>query len=1121
MRRPDSFLGLATPSTWSLGQQYARGGRAHVVDFDSRTGQVLGRCRGSRGRNYTIRVSYDLDLDDQLCAIDGTCTCPVGFNCKHCVAVVLADLRDQGLDPGIGASPSLVPRDLPAAPPKPPAWSRTLDRIFSPSMAPGSGSAVRPLGLLVSFTPDRTVEQFRAALLGSRVPVRGFNQGGFVFGSPAGSVTVRPVRPGKTKKWVKSGISWWTVQGGDATVSPVQSAAVDALHKLYSGAAYLGGQDPLPLEGIDSQALWAVLERIRDVGVPLIEDDGRFSPVHLEETPALADIQISRDGAGDLTLSADLRHPQMPADSPTAKLGDPPHGIAWRDSTGLHLAGLDHAADRSWAQLAAEPRALRIPAEGYDHFITDVFPRIAQLDWASPDGSFTPPDPPAPGLHLELGVSGATATDPTPHAHLRWSWHYRDDRGRGRGPLALRAGRFDPGRDVDREEEILAPVLDALSGLPAVLSDADGPELRPESRLDGMDVITLVDEVRPGLEELGVVIEAEDLPQFRQVADPQVHVGLGADAGNDWLDLEITVEVDGHRLPISSLIRGLTLNDEAIFLEDGTYFTLDNPELDQLRQLLAEAAELGDQRRKGVQVPAVRISWWEELLSLGIVQTSQDQWFDAVRRAIAEPPEPAEVPDGLTADLRPYQLAGFRWMAGLRRSGLGGVLADDMGLGKTVQALAMILDEREHSEQEAVRPPWLVVAPTSVVSNWAEEAGKFTPGLRVAMIEATQRRRGTPLSEIAAGADVVVTSYALLRLESDDYAAQPWAGMLLDEAQNAKNRASKVFACIKTIGAPVVYAVTGTPMENNLDELWAVFALAAPGLLGGHKQFQTAFRRPIERDEDDAGQRMNTMRRRIAPFLLRRSKDQIALDLPAKQEQVLHVDLAPAHRRAYERQLQHERQRVLQLTEDIDHNQIEVLSALTRLRQLAIDPSLVDQGEEAKAPSSKLDALVPLLAQAAEEGHRVLVFSQFTRYLRRIAERLDHEHIAYSYLDGTTGHRRAVIDGFTKGDDPVFLISLKAGGVGINLTQADYAILADPWWNPAAENQAVDRAHRIGQTRPVHVYRMVARDTIEEKVLALQDAKRELISGVLDAGEGAAATGGSRLSAEDVRMLLS
>lgn len=1135
MSRPQ-FLDLATANSWSLGQSYARNGRARIVDFDSRTGELLGRCRGSRNRNYTVRVSYDLDSENRLCALDGSCTCPVRYNCKHCVAVVLVDLEEQGIDlinpdfwDPAPRSPSEPARSKPARPAEPaiPQWSRDLDRVFSPALgqrAPGSG--VEPLGLMLTFSPDPGADEITAAQRNMRDLAARYNLGlgHFSFGPPAGSVMARPVHPGKKKRWVKTGVSWSALQAGYSRgFSQTHAEALDALRHLYAGSGYISGQDPIPLQAIDSQALWPVLRRLRDVGVQFVED-GSLAPAHLEDENATADIEITADPEDALTLRARVHHPRMVDGCRTTRIGSPPHGVAWRDDLGIHLAGLDHPAGRAWAELDAEPHALHVPAEGHRHFLEDVFPRIAQLDWTSPDGSFAPPEPPPPRLHLKLGVTGATSTDPTPRATLRWCWHYRDDEGEGRGPFALHAGRYDPGRDPEEESRILDAVGEQLSELPAVLGDAsEGPGPRPESQLSGLDVITLVDEAVPRLEQLGVVVESGAVPEFRESAEPQVQVGLGGEgSGNDWLDLEISVDVDGHSLPVGSLIRGLTLGEEAIFLEDGSYFRLDNPELDQLRRLLEEAAQLGDQRRKGIQVPSVRLSWWEELLSLGIVQTSQDEWFSSVRRAIAEPPAPAELPAGLQADLRPYQVTGFQWLAGLRRSGLGGVLADDMGLGKTVQTLAMILDEREHPGPAAPSAPWLVVAPTSVVPNWFDEAARFAPGLRVGVIDATIRRRSTPLAEIAAGADVVVTSYALLRLEADDYAALPWAGMLLDEAQNTKNRTSKVFASIKAIGAPVSYAVTGTPMENNLDELWAMFALTAPGLLGSPKQFQGTFARPIERGEDGAEERMATLRRRIAPFLLRRTKGQIALDLPAKQEQVLPVDLAPAHRRIYDRQLQHERQRVLQLTDDIDHNQIEVLSALTRLRQLAIDPSLVSQGDkETKAPSSKLDALVPLLSEAAEEGHRVLVFSQFTGYLRKIAARLDHEHIRYSYLDGATAHRRTVIEGFTRGDDPVFLISLKAGGVGINLTQADYAILADPWWNPAAENQAVDRAHRIGQTRPVHVYRMVARDTIEEKVMALQNAKRRLISGVLDAEEGQTATGGARLSADDVRMLLS
>ena len=478
---------------------------------------------------------------------------------------------------------------------------------------------------------------------------------------------------------------------------------------------------------------------------------------------------------------------------------------------------------------------------------------------------------------------------------------------------------------------------------------------------------------------------------------------------------------------------------------------------------------------------------------------------------------PIEIPAGLDATLRPYQVEGFEWLARLRDAGLGGVLADDMGLGKTVQSLAMILHDRQRTEGSA-RGPWLVVAPTSVVSNWGSEARRFTPSLKVVGIEATERIRGASLADATAGADVVVTSYTLMRLEAEAYRELGITGLILDEAQNVKNPKSKGFAVAASLGAPTVFAVTGTPIENNLGELWAMFALAAPGLLGSSEKFNDAFRKPIEKAagltgprSEDARELVATLRRRISPFLLRRTKGAVALDLPPKQEQVLGVELLGAHRRLYDVQLEKERHRVMGLG---DEDRIEILSALTRLRQLAIDPRLLD--EDSAAPPSKLDQLEMLIDDLVAEGHTALVFSQFTRFLKLIAARLDAAGIPYLYLDGSTTNRPALIERFARGEAPVFLISLKAGGTGLNLTMADYAILTDPWWNPAAEEQAVDRAHRIGQTRPVHVYRLVSRGTIEEKVVALQDAKRRLL-GVISSDDVQTA---SALSAAELRALL-
>ncbi|MHB1290098.1 DEAD/DEAH box helicase, partial [Georgenia sp.] len=399
------------------------------------------------------------------------------------------------------------------------------------------------------------------------------------------------------------------------------------------------------------------------------------------------------------------------------------------------------------------------------------------------------------------------------------------------------------------------------------------------------------------------------------------------------------------------------------------------------------------------------------------------------------------------------------------------------------------------------------------VGNWVAEAARFTPDLRVVGVFETQARRGVPLDDVTAGADVVVTSYTLFRLEFEEYAALEWSGLVLDEAQTVKNHQSKAYQCARRLAAPFKLAITGTPMENNLTELWALLAIVAPGLFPNLKRFEEYYRRPIERDGDRA--RLAQLQRRITPLLLRRTKEQVAKDLPAKQEQVIEVELAPRHRTVYQRHLQRERQKVLGLIEDMDKNRFAIFRSLTLLRQLSLDPSLVDEAY-AGVPATKLDILLELLDDVVAEGHRTLIFSQFTGFLGRVRERLDAAGTAYCYLDGRTRRRAEVIERFRAGDAPVFLISLKAGGVGLNLTEADYCILLDPWWNPATEAQAVDRVHRIGQTRSVMVYRLVAKDTIEEKVMALKENKARLFQSVMSD----AALADAALSADDVRALL-
>ena len=579
---------------------------------------------------------------------------------------------------------------------------------------------------------------------------------------------------------------------------------------------------------------------------------------------------------------------------------------------------------------------------------------------------------------------------------------------------------------------------------------------------------------------------------------------------SDWFDLRITISIEGKKIPLPRLLAALTAGHDYLLLDNGAYIALDKPELVSLRALIEEARALNDDDGPP-RISRYQSGLFEDLASIATVVRQAKEWKRQVAglRALQNL-DPIAVPSSLNAELRPYQQEGFEWLAAMYDSGLGGILADDMGLGKTVQTLALIC----HARERGSGPPFLVVAPASVLSNWVAEAQRFAPELRVAMLSDTLRRSGTDLSEVAADADVIVTSYTLFRLDYDTYAGRAWSGLILDEAQYVKNRQAKTHHCARKLSTPFKLAITGTPMENNLMELWSLLAITAPGLFPDATSFADFYAKPIEKSGE--AELLHLFRRRIKPLVKRRTKDLVAPELPAKQDQILDVELTPRHRKIYETRLQRERQKVLGLLDDMQRNRFTILKSLTVLRQLALHPGLADPAHAA-LPSAKIDVLAEHLREVASGGHRALVFSQFTRFLGKIRDRLDAEGIDYCYLDGRTRDRPKAIQRFKEGDAPVFLISLKAGGFGLNLTEADYCFLLDPWWNPAVEAQAVDRTHRIGQTRTVMVYRLIARDTIEDKVLALNARKAKLFSTVIDDGNAF----GSALTAEDIRGLIS
>ena len=953
----------------------------------------------------------------------------------------------------------------------------------------------------------------------------------------AEQIVLRPVTRSRAGSWVRSGISWssldypgyggygYGVYGHGRPELPERQVSLLKELLALSGNERYYSKPTVQLDGRSSRRVWDLLAEAQEEGLPLVRSGRLADPVLVHPQPARVELAVVR-AAGGLVVRPRL----MLGDAELAvqqclQIGRPVHGLAWcapvtdlggragRVPERLDLAPLAGGLDPALADLL-RAGDLPIPQEDEQTFLREYYPMLRQrVSVTSRDGSVQLPEPEPPVLTLQVAALGAHEVS------LTWSWVYGVGAGRRDEPLWPGARAAATARDERAECRIAEAAAAACAGLIELFEpglSVTGPRLAAEVTLRGVGTARFMTEVLPGLGEVpGVEVQLQldgPAPAYRETdAAPVISfAGQGTEGDNDWFDLAVTVTIDGEDVPFQQLFVALAQEQSHLILPSGTYFALDRPEYARLAGLIAESRALTDSPAGTVRLNRFQAGMWAEVEQLGEVTGQATQWQAGVRALLAATPVAPDLPQGLKATLRPYQAEGFGWLATLFVHGLGGVLADDMGLGKTLQALALMVHARE---QGLVTAPFLVVAPTSVVGNWASEAARFAPSVAVEAVSQMQARRGRSLEEVAAGADIVVTSYALFRLEFEQYQALGWAGLVLDEAQNVKNHQSAGYRCARSLSTPFKLAITGTPMENNLMELWSLMSITAPGLFASPTRFTEYYRTPIEKGHD--ADLLARLRRRIRPLLLRRTKEQVASDLPDKQEQVLELDLNPRHRAVYQTYLQRERQKVLGLLGDLRQNRFEIFRSLTLLRQASLDVSLVD-AKHGAVPATKLDALLEQVQDVAREGHRVLVFSQFTRFLTRARDRLDTAGIEYCYLDGSTTRRAAVVNRFRSGTAPVFLISLKAGGVGLNLVEADYVIMLDPWWNPATEAQAVDRAHRIGQTKKVMVYRLVAKDTIEEKVMALKARKSALIGSVLDGGDFAGAT----LSADDIRGLL-
>ncbi len=558
----------------------------------------------------------------------------------------------------------------------------------------------------------------------------------------------------------------------------------------------------------------------------------------------------------------------------------------------------------------------------------------------------------------------------------------------------------------------------------------------------------------------------------------------------DWFGIDGTASIEGLEIPLSELLAALRTRRKFIPLGDGQFAMIS----EELRARLTAIHDVSQSESGSLRVSRAATAIVEEALGTDITYESDAQWRSAMDRLHQAQEMQPIVPSTLHADLRDYQKTGYEWLARLSHWGLGGCLADDMGLGKTVQALGILL-------HRAADGPALIVAPTSVGTNWARETARFAPSLVPKLYREHDRQH---LVEQAGPGDLVITSYQLLQRDCERFASRPWHTLVLDEAQFIKNFQTKTAQAVRELNADWRLALTGTPLENHVGELWSLMRVVSPGLLGSWERFRKGFAEPIERD--NSKDRLKALGRVVRPFILRRTKKEVLHDLPPRQEIVLYAELSEAERRKYDAARM---AALAELTSNVpgeeneQQKRIRVLAWLTRLRQIACHPRLVDSTWDQS--SAKLDMLMEVIEELREGEHRALIFSQFVQHLSLVREALDKLGVHYQYLDGSTpaAQRQVAVDAFQAGEGDLFLISLKAGGTGLNLTGADYVVHLDPWWNPAVEDQATDRAHRIGQQRKVTVYRLVAKDTIEEQILALHGAKRELISGVLEGADRA------------------
>jgi len=1113
------------------GLRYARQNRVSDTCYNYDTPdeiEITADVLGSDSRPY--QVSILIFLDGESIEIDSDCTCPVGSNCKHGVAAfavacqnkpaLLDNFKDQ-FEPRqlvtdilrlSGRNP-LATSKIPPTSPSPTLgyelenWLSNLNKSTHPPAPP---KPIEPRALFFILPQDDYQDRNHY--------------------NPGTSFSLKTCKKLKGGNW-NSGSDFPITSKASATLSALPEPELQLLRLLHGNSKinnlYLGERTLCRKFG--TQFLLAALQINRlalgttanplTLGPPR---KGRLDWILDDEGVQRAGISVDPPASRILRLD-----PPFYVDASTSSCGpleidaSPATIIAWLASPAIRPSNSKLVAQKI--------SALSLPPVKQIPLVT--LPPVAPIPvlrlWGYDLPSWQIPRKWSRYTNSSLRIGVATL-----------QFEYDGLRVFANDRLAFlekyRNGRFER---IPRNLSAETPNLQAISAILTCLADPKsqfpiqsfqypiGASFILDSVKSPEEMISIwssfAREAIPSLQQRGWKIEYEDSFEYRYVQPDDWFSDASPDSSNNWFDIELGVLVDGQRINLLPLLSNVlqSMADQkhlikpkesySITLPDGRRLSVNGARLalirDTLRELLdpdaldkngklrasklraADAANvLGDSNAKWLGSPQLR--------ELG----ARIQQFDHI--------ETVPTPEGFTTDLRPYQQDGLAWLQFLRNYNLAGILADDMGLGKTVQALAHLAEEKRSGRADL---PSLVVAPTSLMANWRREAARFAPNLRVLILHGSDRKSHY---EKIPSSDLVVTSYPLLARDEEILLQQPFHLAILDEAQYIKNPSAIWSLSASKLHARHRLAMTGTPMENHLGELWSIMNFLMPGYLGDERQFRRIFRNPIEKHQDLPSR--SALQRRLKPFLLRRRKEQVATELPPKTEILRTVDLEGAQRDLYEtvRSTMHEKIQQEIAHKGLARSHIIILDALLKLRQVCCDPRLLKIDAAKKVQdSAKLNLLMDLLPDLLAEGRRILLFSQFTSMLDLIRLKLDDEKIPYVLLTGSTSDRDTPVQQFQTGKIPLFLISLKAGGTGLNLTAADTVIHYDPWWNPAVEAQATDRAHRIGQDKNVFVYKLTTAGTVEEKILALQEKKKQLLAGIL--GEETAV---AKLSASDL-----